>query len=150
MATKKPKIYHANGRVVDGKTSRAVRGLLVQAWDRDLIRDAPLGSSITDASGMLSIAFDQSAFAELFLDRDPDLYFKVYDGGALIASTEDSVLWNVRSEVTTVEIEVDTPQVTIPVDVTPVQDTRCINGSVIDHTTGREGPEQVNGIAAYS
>ncbi|MGH9929231.1 MAG: neuraminidase-like domain-containing protein, partial [Pyrinomonadaceae bacterium] len=43
---------------------------------------------------------------ELFLDRRPDLFFKVFREKELIKSTEDSVLWNVAAGNTEVVIEV--------------------------------------------
>jgi len=89
MAKKKYKIV---GRVERG--GQGVPNVRVEAWDKDLIWDDLIASAVTAADGGFRMQFDVSSFADLFVDSSPDLYFKVYDGGQLIASTEDSVLWN--------------------------------------------------------
>jgi hypothetical protein len=101
------KTFHISGQVVDRQRRTAVGGLFVEAWDSDLICDDFVGSALTDPDGNFQIQFTQSYFRELFIDREPDLYFKIFKGGQLIASTEDSVLWNVRAGELEVEIEVD-------------------------------------------
>ena len=101
------KTFHISGQVVDRNSRTALGDLLVEAWDSDLISDDFVASAITDADGNFHIKFTQTYFRELFFDRKPDLYFKIFKGGQLIASTEDSVLWNVQAGEREVEIEVD-------------------------------------------
>ena len=60
-------------------------------------------------SDVFHMAFEASSFQEKFLDRRPDLFFKVFHEGTLIISTEDSVLWNVEAGETEIVIEVDMP-----------------------------------------
>ncbi len=81
----------------------------MEAWDRDQIYDDLVGSAITDEEGAFRFEFDDTYFQELFLDRRPDLYFKVFRGQQLLHSTEDSVLWNVQAGDTPVTIIVDIP-----------------------------------------
>jgi len=101
--------YIVTGRVVERITRRGLAGLRVEAWDKDLLLDDLLDVGVTGSSGSFLLRFDESRFRELFLDRRPDLFFKVFSGDQLLASTEDSVLWNAdRSDITT-EIEVDAP-----------------------------------------
>ena len=94
------------GHVIDGKTHLGVAGLRVEAWDKDLICNDLVGSTITDEQGNFRIEFDESYFQELFHDRRPDLFFKVFRENNLIKSTEDSVLWNIESGATQIVIEI--------------------------------------------
>ena len=105
MAKKK---YRIVGRVERG--GQGVPNVRVEAWDKDLIWDDLISSAVTAADGGFQMQFDMSSFADLFIDRSPDLYFKVYDGEQLIASTEDSVLWNAAAGDIKKVIEVGTKQ----------------------------------------
>jgi hypothetical protein len=70
----------------------------VEAWDKELVVKDLVGSAVTDEQGAFRITFDPSHFTKLFSDRQPDLFFKVFQGGALIRSTENDVLWNVATQ----------------------------------------------------
>jgi outer membrane protein assembly factor BamB len=99
--------YLILGRVISRTSQQGVSNLRVEAWDKDLIVNDLVGSAVTDAEGAFRIEFAASYFRELFVDREPDLFFKVFDGTKLVKSTEDSVLWNVEVGETEVVIEVD-------------------------------------------
>lgn len=109
MAKKANKTFRITGRVIDRTTRQGVAGLRVEGRDKDLIFHDLVGSSTTDEQGDFQIEFTESHFKELFLDRQPDIFFKVFRGDVLIKSTEDSVLWNVQAGETEVVIEVDVP-----------------------------------------
>lgn len=98
--------FHISGRVIDHKTRQGLTGLRVEGWDKDLICNDLVGSALTDEQGAFQIMFNESYFRELFLDRQPDLFFKVFCKGNLIESTEDSVLWNGAAEETQIVIEI--------------------------------------------
>jgi hypothetical protein len=99
------------GKVIDRETGHGVPGLRVETWDKDLICNDLVGTAMTDDQGTFQIEFDQSDFQDLFLDRQPDLFFRVFRENQLIKSTEDSVLWNVNIGERKMVIEVDTPVV---------------------------------------
>lgn len=101
--------YRISGSVIHQTTGQGVAGLCVEAWDKDLIFNDLVGSTVTDAQGTFRIEFNQSYFNELFLDRRPDLFFKVFRGSQLIKSTEYSVLWNLDIGDTAIAIEVNIP-----------------------------------------
>lgn len=94
------------GRVISETSKHGINGLRVEGWDKDLHHDDLIGSAITDAEGRFRIEFTGAYFRELFLDREPDLFFKVFSDDKLIKSTEDSVLWNVHDGATMIEIVV--------------------------------------------
>jgi plastocyanin len=115
--------YEIEGRVLDSSTGAGVAGVRVEAWDKDLGVDDHLGSAETITDGSFSITFDEGMFRDLFWefddegsiwdlfwDRRPDIYFKVFCRNDLIASTEDSVLWNVNN-----------PDVQLTIEVPPIQ-----------------------------
>lgn len=106
--------YTVNGKVVDSKTSAAVAGVRVEAWDKDLGIDDFLGSAATISDGSFSITFDEDMFRDLFPELWPDIYFKVFCRDDLMASTEASVLWNVK-----------TPDVQVTIKVPPVKPADC-------------------------
>jgi plastocyanin len=128
--------YEIKGKVIDSSTGSGVPGVQVEAWDKDLFLDDLVGKEITDASGGFSMKFDESYFQELFGDNRPDLYFVVYHEGTVLASTESSVLWNVSSGTTLVEIPVTFPSTTklernIYLKIEPINDYNPVNP--VDH-----------------
>lgn len=92
---------------LSGSNNQPVAKLRVEAWDKDLLIDDFVGEAISEEQGAFTITFNQSRYQELFLDRNPDIYFKIYEGGALIHSTENSVMWNIKTESVIVEIVFD-------------------------------------------
>jgi class 3 adenylate cyclase len=85
-----------HGTVLAAATRRALPGLLVRAYDWDLLRDDVLGESTTDADGNFEVLF-LTEFAGL-LERKPDVFLRVFDapGGRELHSTRDRIRWNVE------------------------------------------------------
>lgn len=107
------KTFHISGKVKNLE-NKAVPGLRVEAWDKDLFFDDFVAEAVTDPDGRFHMSFPDERFRELFFDRRPDLFFKVRKGShvtdEVIANTSDSILWNVESGVTEIpDIEVDLP-----------------------------------------
>jgi hypothetical protein len=90
---KKEKNFTISGRVIDRTTHKPVAGVRVEAWDKDLIHNDLVGSAVSDAEGAFRIDFDESYFKELFFDREPDLFFRVFADTQVLYSTEDSAVW---------------------------------------------------------
>ena len=99
--------YRIIGVIVNRESGEGVGGLRVEAWDYDQFIDDLVGRAVTGPDGVFQIAFDSDYFQELFLDKEPDLYFRVYLGQRQVASTEDDILWNVSAGDKHIVIEVD-------------------------------------------
>jgi carotenoid cleavage dioxygenase len=83
------------GTVSEEESGRPLEGLLVRAYDKDLIRDDHLGDTHTDAAGEFLIEYSEFQFRDLN-ETLPDLYLRVYDasGKRLLHTTEDQVRKN--------------------------------------------------------
>jgi hypothetical protein len=90
--------YRVFGRLVEAGSGRPLAALRVRAFDKDLVRDDPLGSSVSDANGRFDIQFTELDFRDV-VEARPDLYFRVFDSeGREIHSTEDHPIWNAKGD----------------------------------------------------
>ena len=103
--------FRVIGQVIDRQSKQGIRGLRVEAWDKDQKYHDLLGVGVTDRSGHFLISFDQTYFREYAPEKYPDLFFRIYLSQRLLKSTEDSVIWNVRQD-TEVTIAIDMPTAT--------------------------------------
>src|SRR5687767_5387805 len=84
------------GRVIDRKTRNGIAGLRVEGRAKDLGLKDLVASAVTDAEGAFHIELEENQFKDIIVKRKSDLFFKVFDNGREVHSTEDSVLWNVE------------------------------------------------------
>ncbi len=98
------------GKIIDQKTKEGIPSLLVEAWDKDLILNDLLGSAITNHQGEFNIKLDGNYYREMFLEGNPDIFFKIYYRGKLIQSTENSILWNANRPELSILIDIDDPR----------------------------------------
>lgn len=54
------KVYKITGKVVRSDTREGIKGLRVEAWDKDLLVNDLIGSAITGERGVFRIHFDDS------------------------------------------------------------------------------------------
>jgi len=85
------------GTVVEKESGRPVEGLVVRAFDKDLICDDHLGDTTTDAAGAFQIDYSEVQFRDLN-ETLPDLYLRIFDpsGKRLLHTTEDAVRKNAQ------------------------------------------------------
>ena len=80
--------FRVEGRVEEAGSGRPIAGLVVRAFDKDLVFDDSLGVCTTDDLGRFLIRFTDDAFRD-FAESRPDLYLRVYDsaGKSLLHQT---------------------------------------------------------------
>ena len=80
------------GTVVEEESGRPLSGLVVRAYDKDILFDDKLGSVQTNANGEFEISYTETQFRD-FNETEPDLYVKVFDAGGkkLLHSTKKQV-----------------------------------------------------------
>jgi hypothetical protein len=83
------------GSVIEEESGRPLEGLLVRAYDKDLIFDDHLGDTHTDAAGRFELRYTEVQFQDLH-ETLPDLYLRVFDssGQRLLHTTERNVRKN--------------------------------------------------------
>ncbi|GAB3764912.1 hypothetical protein GCM10028796_20990 [Ramlibacter monticola] len=102
--------YVIRGRVIDRATKAGVRGVRVDAWDRDTRYHDLLGQATTDDEGRFTIGYDSVYFGDFAPDRSPDVYFRLYLDGTEVLSTFDKPRKNTARGATDVVLELDMPQ----------------------------------------
>lgn len=87
--------FRIRGSVIEDESGRPLEGLVVRAYDEDILVDDFLGEARTDANGRFEVIFTEVQFMDLYETR-PDLYLRVFDpsGARLLRSTEDHVRSN--------------------------------------------------------
>src|SRR5262249_58816742 len=79
------------GTVVEEESGRPLEGLVVRAYDKDILFDDKLGSVQTNAKGEFAISYTETQFRD-FNETQPDLYVKVFD------ASEKKLLHNTKQE----------------------------------------------------
>ena len=136
------RVFKIFGHVIDSKTKRGIKGLRVEVWDKDLFVSDLVGGTTTGDGGIFRIQFDESYFKELFLDRRPDLFFKIFRGDKLIKDTKDSVLWNVDREDIEMTIEVEDSEGTITPEVVSSKEVETRSILQATYTPRKPKPEE--------
>lgn len=68
--------FKVNGRIYETESGSGIPGLVVKAFDKDVIVDDYLGETVTDSQGKFEIIYNEKDFGEAFEDN-PDLYIVV-------------------------------------------------------------------------
>lgn len=90
--------FRISGRIYEKESGTALRGLIVRAYDEDLLYDDLLGSAVTDDGGRFEIVYDEKDFSELFENR-PDIYLSIYAPPLRhLLDTRECVRWNASAD----------------------------------------------------
>lgn len=86
--------FKVTGRVREKESGLGVEGLMVRAYDKDLLFDDLLGTAITRQDGTFELVYGEHDFRELF-DKRPDIYLAIYaPPSRLLVETKKHVRWN--------------------------------------------------------
>ena len=90
--------FTIRGTIEEEETGRPLSGLVVRAFDRDLVFDDKVGFATSDGEGRFEIRFRRADFSDL-REASPDLYLRVYDpsGTRELYQTRDAVRRNASS-----------------------------------------------------
>lgn len=92
--------FRISGRVYEEESGLGVPGLLIRAYDKDLLYDDLLGTAITDAEGRFELCYAESDFKELF-DRQPDIYLSIYATPCrFLIDTKEAIRWDASRDET--------------------------------------------------
>ena len=85
------------GTVIEEESGGPIEGLVVRAYDKDLIFDDHLGDTHTDAAGHFELSYTEVQFQDIH-ETLPDLYLRVFDasGKRLLHTTEREVRKNAQ------------------------------------------------------
>lgn len=91
--------FRVHGLVVESESGRPLAGMLVRAYDKDVVLDDYLGEARTGADGRFEVVFLEEHFKDV-REKRPDLYLHVYDpsGATLLHTTEREVRFNADRE----------------------------------------------------
>ncbi len=90
--------FRIAGRVYEEESGLGVEGLLIRAYDKDLLYDDLLGAVITDENGGFELHYTEADFSELF-EHKPDIYLSVYAPPfRFLIDTKDAVRWNAGTD----------------------------------------------------
>src|SRR5215467_9543072 len=68
--------------------------LLVEAWDKNMICTDRIAHALTDDLGAFQIEIAEAHLTELFMERRPELLFKVFRDETLLGGPGELVFWN--------------------------------------------------------
>src|SRR3569623_1237686 len=112
--------YEILGRVVEAQSGKGVPGVVVAAYDKDLVFDDFLGEVLSTGTGDCRIFYDESRFSSP-ADRKPDLYLRVKTlAGQELLSTKASARKNASPR--------EEMQVTLPAEVVAKAGLTTVDG----------------------
>ncbi|HET7285295.1 MAG TPA: carboxypeptidase-like regulatory domain-containing protein, partial [Nitrososphaeraceae archaeon] len=76
------------GRIRDSE-GKALSGITVNGFDKDLISSDLLGSSKTDNDGRFEIPFDTNDFDRFHIEGEPEVYLKIIDPSKSFKAVKD-------------------------------------------------------------
>lgn len=137
------------GIVIDEKTSQKGCGFEVRLYDKDMKTDQYLGSTITNKEGEFKFTFSWDDFKNdyfnffgftiNFTEFKPDLFFRVYYDGVMLADFKYALHQNLNEEQLEVELAVGFPEIALIGACVP-QDVYLKIESIFDYSPVNPDP----------
>ncbi|MCZ8121746.1 MAG: C25 family cysteine peptidase [Microcystis sp. LE18-22.4A] len=90
--------FKITGRIREKESGLGVRGLMVRAYDKDLLYDDLLGTALTNEEGRFEMVYSEKDFRELF-ECKPDIYLSIYAPPyRFLVDTKDAIRWEAGTE----------------------------------------------------
>lgn len=105
MAQQENNMFLVSGRVIDRETGEGIAGLRVEAFDKDLRNDEPLGSATTNDQGRYEIPYSAEQFSQAE-KKSADLIIRVFDAEDRLLG-ESAVIINAPAEMIMEDLPVD-------------------------------------------
>lgn len=105
IAQQENNTFRVSGRVIDRQTSEGIAGLRVEAFDKDLRNDEPLGSATTNDQGRYEIPYSAEQFSQAE-KKSADLIIRVFDAEDRLLG-ESAVIINAPAETIMEDLPVD-------------------------------------------
>ncbi len=102
--------YTVTVSLVGAVSGNAMAGLRVEAWDSTHVVNAAIASAVSDTAGNAVLTFTDASLYATFGANVPALYFNVFSGSTLEASTEGSQTWRTTNGNATYEIVIPEDQ----------------------------------------
>lgn len=107
--------YIIKGKIVDSN-GKPISNLVIQAMDNDQklfedYNDDLLESSLSTEDGSFQISFDDSAFADSWIERKPEIYLMIRNAGGQVVHRTDTIV-KVESD------DNNAGTISIPIDIT--------------------------------
>src|SRR5437016_13484289 len=92
--------FSISGKIIRQSNRKPIPKLYIEVWDKDGSHKEMLGSTISDSEGAFTLSMDEGYIGELYKDRYPDVYFKIFAGSILVSSTENTAVVNLHGNTT--------------------------------------------------
>ncbi|WP_341530518.1 carotenoid oxygenase family protein [Nostoc sp. UHCC 0302] len=95
------KFFQVKGRVYEAESDHGISNLIIEAFDKDVVKGDKLGQAKTNSDGTFEITYSQSDFKDKFaiFESNPDLYIvvKTPDKSEILYSSEKTIRSNAKN-----------------------------------------------------
>jgi carotenoid cleavage dioxygenase len=95
------KLFQVSGRIYEAESNYGIPNLIIEAFDKDVVKNDKLGQAKTNSEGAFEIAYSEADFKGKFeiFESSPDLYIvvKTPDKSKILYSSEKTIRNNAKN-----------------------------------------------------